>query len=528
MSFYGHKKQESSYGGGSWSLPPLPLDQTVLLHVNFALRGARDSVEWRVARDRLAIDKVAQANVVKSTLLQGIVLCSAVVIKPILRRATTHGPGTGGVSSSILYVLFHVFWLYPVAAIATYYSGLLRPSPESARRGGMANARPANGGAPGGGIMSKIIAESYRTLVTVNYFAFFFALRLVPFVGPFLAFFYACIVDAYYCFEQHWLRNGWPFDDRVRHIEQRWAYALGFGFPITFLSYWSSDPIVNLAVFALLYPAFQLTSTVAVAQPLDPALPSTSSTAAAFLAGANANAHVPATGASFSIAAAEGGSEDRGRKGSPFVPQRVRALVLADVGYKSLRAAFGGGGGGGFGGGGGGRKKDAGGHGHHGGGIRSSLAKSNPYGGGSDGGAGYPSSSVAASSPYGAGPGIDPYGGGGGGASAAPQRSAYGSAYAPPPSSFSSSEDPYAAAATSATATTTPYAGHVPQATPPRRGHAMTDSADASASPYGSSSPYSRYGGGGGGGNHVSGMGYGGDKHLDNLLRAAGGRKKGD
>lgn len=257
-----------------------------------------------------------------------------------------------------------------------------------------------------------------------------------------------------------------------------------------------SDPIVNLAVFALLYPLFQLTSTVSIPQPLDPSLPSTSSTAAAFLS--STSAATPAAGASFSIAAAEGGSEDRGRRGSPLVPERVRVLVLADLGFKSLKAAFGGGGGGGIGGPGS-RKKDAAGYGH-GGGVRSANAYSS--GGAGGGGA------------YSAAGGLDPY------AAPGAASSAYGSAYA---SNSAPSIDPYAASST-------PYAGHVPQATPPRRGHAMNDSADVSSSPYGNSSPYSRMAGGGGGGiaTNVSGMGYGGDRHLDSLLRAAGGRKKGD
>ncbi|GAA5910911.1 EI24 domain-containing protein [Sporobolomyces salmoneus] len=493
MSFYGHKKQESSFGGGgggsSWSLPPLPLSQTLSLHLNFALKGAQDAVRFQVAGEKLSIDKVAQANVLKSTLLQGIVLISALLIKPILRRSVgiVEGSSTRGVTSSILYILFHVFWLYPVAGIATYYSGLLRPSPESSRRG--IAARQSNPQNAAGGQMSKLVAESYRTLVTINYFAVYFTLRMIPFVGGLFSFLYACIVDAYYCFEQHWLQNGWPFDDRVRQIEQRWAYALGFGFPITFLSWWSSDPIVNLAIFALLYPFFQLTSTTSIPQPLDPSLPSTSSTAASFLSANNSNS-TPAAGASFSIAAAEGGSEDRGRRGSPWVPERMRVLGGAELGYRSLRSAFGGPGGGG-GMGPGARKKDAYGHGH-GGGVRSG----NPYGGG-----GYAASTQQ-------GGGIDPH--------SQTQSSAYGSTY----SSTSSANDPYSAA---------PYAGQVPQATPPRRGHAMNDSTSAtsSTSPYGNaSSPYSRAGGASG----VSGMGggYGGDRHLDSLLRAAGGRKKGD
>ncbi|GAA5859283.1 hypothetical protein JCM1840_003833 [Sporobolomyces johnsonii] len=515
MSFRGHQKQASSFGGGSWSLPPLPLQQTLVLHTNFVLRGAADAVKLQVAGEKLSMDKVVQANVLKSTLLQSIVLASALVIKPILRRAVgvVEGSSTRGVTSSILYVLFHVLWLYPLAAAATYYSGLLTPSEETTRRG-MAPRQPVQGG-----LMAKIVADSYRALVTLNYFAVFLALRWIPFVGGLLAFIYACIVDAYYCFEQHWVRNGWPFEDRVRHIEQRWAYALGFGFPITLLSWWSSDPIVNLAVFALLYPLFQLTSTVSIPQPLDPSLPSTSSTAASFLAPSSSMA-VPSAGASFSIAAAEGGSEDRGRRGSPWVPQRIRVLIGADLAYKALRAAFGGAGGGG------GRKKDAMGHGHGHGGRAAYGAHAAAAPGGGSGGYGS-GGSYGSYGSGGYGPGADVY------AQASPQRqpapsasasapgaSAYGSAY--------SSSDPYGAAAT---ASSMPYAGHSPAAaTPPRRGHAMSESTDTGASPYGGGVG-AAYGGAAYGspvGPGAAYGGYGGDRKLDGMIRAAGGRKKGD
>lgn len=59
-SFYGHKKQESSFGGGggSWSLPPLPIQQTLMLHLNFAFQGAQDAIKLKVAGEKLSIDKV--------------------------------------------------------------------------------------------------------------------------------------------------------------------------------------------------------------------------------------------------------------------------------------------------------------------------------------------------------------------------------------------------------------------------------------------------------------------------------------
>ncbi|BGP13869.1 hypothetical protein JCM10213_002507 [Rhodosporidiobolus nylandii] len=495
-----HRKQESSFsfGGGYGSaLPPLSPLNTLVLHLNFAVQGATDAVKLQVAGQKVASDKVVQGNVLKSTVLQAILLTSAVVIKPLLRRAVGVRVDEG-VTSSVFYFGFHLFWLWPLAAAATYYSGLLQAGGETDRRGMNSRAHSADKG-----LAAKLVGESYRTLVTLNYFVFFYAIRLIPFLGAPLSFVYASIVDAYYCFEGHWVRNGWPFGDRVRHIEQRWAYALGFGFPITILTWWSSDPIVNLSLFALLYPFFQLTSTVSIPQPLDPSYPSTGSTAPSFLHAASGAGH-----GSFSIAAAEGGEENRGRKGSVFVPVRIRVLPVAQVVYAALTAAFG------TGSSGGGRKKDAFGHGH--GGRAAAAAARERFDTGYGGGGGYGSS-----------PQQDVYSGYG----APPQAMQPGQGAPGMPNAY----DPYGSA---------PYAGAggAVHATPPRRGYA----AAGDVSEYGGS-PASAYGGSqasygytpqqapppppqGSAYAGASGQGYGGGKGFEGLLRQAGARggKKSD
>ncbi|GAA6009022.1 hypothetical protein JCM10207_004068 [Rhodosporidiobolus poonsookiae] len=511
MSYRGHRKQESSFGGYGSALPPLSPLNTLALQLNFALQGCTDSVKLQLAAQKVAGDKVVQANVLRSTVLQGIVLASALVIKPILRRAVGLR-ANDGVTSSVLYFGYHLFWLWPVAGAATYYSGLLKASTEADKRGMGARANQS----ADKGMTAKLVAESYRTLVTLNYFLFFYALRLIPFLGAPLSFIYASVVDAYYCFEAHWVRNGWPFGDRVRHIEQRWAYAFGFGFPITFLSWWSSDPIVNLAVFALLYPLFQLTSTVSIPQPLDPTYPSTSSSAPSFLHGATGMGH-----GSFSIAAAEGGEENRGRKGSALVPTRVWVLPLASALYAALSAAFG------TGSSGGGRKKDAG-HGHGGGGRAGMAAARDRFD------AGYGA--------YGAPP-QDVYGGqptGYAGGAPAPHLAQQGFVQPQQGMAQPSAYDPYGGPPSAYAG-----AGGGAQATPPRRGY---NAAQADQSEYGGS-PASAYGqqaaygagmaqgmGGYGGGvappppQQASGQGYGGGKGFEGLLRQAGARggKKSD
>ncbi|GAA5885459.1 hypothetical protein JCM6882_009627 [Rhodosporidiobolus microsporus] len=513
MSYRGHQKQDSWAPQGV--LPPLSPLNTLALYASFAIQGAQDAVKLTIAGQKVASDKVVQANVLKSSLLQLILLASAIVIKPLLRRAVGVRLDEG-VTSSVFYLGFHLLWLWPLAGAATYYSGLLQGTQETDKRG---MGRSSNVSADKG-MTAKLVSESYRTLVTVNYFVFFYAIRLIPFLGAPLSFIYASIVDAYYCFEGHWVRNGWPFGDRVRHIEQRWAYAFGFGFPITFLSWWSSDPIVNLAVFALLYPLFQLTSTVAIPQPLDPTHPSTTSSAPSFLHGASGMGH-----GSFSIAAAEGGEENRGRKGSALVPVRLRVLVIAEGVYAALSAAFG------TGSSSGGRKKDAG-HGHGGGRAAAAAARERFDAG--YGAYGAPPQDVYGGQPTGYGapaPQQQPVGGATGGFSQQQQQQP--NAYDPygPPSAYAGS-------------------GGGVQATPPRRGYAAQSEfgspANAGAgSPYGQPQPggYSSpaayggapqgqqgaYGAGGGGGGGVAG-GYSGGKGFEGLLRQAGARggKKSD
>lgn len=60
MSFTrGHRKQESSFGGGYGStLPPLTISNTLALHLGFAIQGAQDAAKLTAAGQKVASDKV--------------------------------------------------------------------------------------------------------------------------------------------------------------------------------------------------------------------------------------------------------------------------------------------------------------------------------------------------------------------------------------------------------------------------------------------------------------------------------------
>lgn len=203
-------------------------------------------------------------------------------------------------------------------------------------------------------------------------------------------------------------------------------------------------------------------SATSIPQPLDPKLPIS----------ALAISFGPTAGGSFSMAAAEGGEEARGRRGNPLVPIRVHVLFLADKAHGFLMANFAS------------KKKDAG-------------------GSSNGGGYGAPQAYGAYGAP--AQPGY-PDAGGWRGDYGAPT----GMAGAPPPQPYQQQQPVGAAAA---------YGGYGSHAgtgagfvqSPPRRGHVMTESSVG----VGMGAPDAH------GGEFA-------DKRLDSLISAAGRRKKGE
>lgn len=339
-------------------------------------------------------------------------------------------------------------------------------------------------------------------------------LRFVPVLGPVVAFLFACLVDSYYLFENHWLKSNWSFAERVKNVETRYSYHLGFGLPITFASWWwqvppavpipkltadqtcphSSDPISNLALFALCYPICQLLTAPALPLPLDPSSPASGGAGLSFAARGKE---------SFSMAAAEGGEEARGRKGHPGVPVRLPVLWVPEKVYEGVSGALGGLGG---------RKKDAGygqggstAYGNVGGGGYGPGAGAGGYGAG--GGGGYAQPGYGAQPTFGAQPG---YG--------APQQ-----AYKEPPPPQQYPTNPAAnTGSLNGGGWRTDYgsagppisvpggAGYGAQATPPRRGHAQNSSLIGVGAEY------------------AGGQGGVVDRKLDSLISEAARRKKGE
>lgn len=121
-----------------------------------------DSLKLRTALDKLSVDVLTSSNITKSSLLQLVTLFSALLIKPLIAKATAGSASdphsSAHATSSIVLILFNLIWLWPLAGVATYYSGLLRPAQETDRRGGR-NAAATGGASDAKGIVARVVTE---------------------------------------------------------------------------------------------------------------------------------------------------------------------------------------------------------------------------------------------------------------------------------------------------------------------------------------------------------------------------------
>jgi etoposide-induced 2.4 mRNA len=101
------------------------------------------------------------------------------------------------------------------------------------------------------------------------------ALGSIPFAGSWISFAFMCWVNAYYCFEFVWVARNSSLAQRVRHLEERWAYYFAFGFPSAVICTCGSG-LANAAFFALMFPAFIIMAMHAQPVPQDPYNPAPS------------------------------------------------------------------------------------------------------------------------------------------------------------------------------------------------------------------------------------------------------------
>ncbi|KAF7304616.1 hypothetical protein MKEN_01175500 [Mycena kentingensis (nom. inval.)] len=238
----------------------IPLAPSLFLQASYAVQGFIDAFAWRTVALLAFRDAKIRSSLVKSLLLNSSCLV-------LLYLAVDHN-GLFHVRS-----LYRLVWILPVLAVSFYLNSSWS-SQVAWRTYALQNSnRPAmTPSTTYSGVLTAIATSAYRAIMLFNSVVLSLTLQFIPKVGPVAAFVFLCWVDAYYCFEFGWIARGVNLSRRVRHVEERWAYHLAFGLPITAACSFASS-LTNAVVFALLFPLYIIMAMHARPIPEDPYSP---------------------------------------------------------------------------------------------------------------------------------------------------------------------------------------------------------------------------------------------------------------
>ncbi|SNX81356.1 uncharacterized protein MEPE_00061 [Melanopsichium pennsylvanicum] len=268
----------------SWSakgpaehIPRLSLLKSLRSHLKWAHAGWWDANRWSEALKLIASSSEIRNGVLKGLLLSSTI--SAVVFffelaffpkvlfrqKPSAQQMQDMTP-----SDSIVGGLGNVFWLYPLIGgsylLASSWTSDIAQAAYKLRHGHARRLTLANPSLPPG-TSRRLLHESYRMMLILNYTVFYILLARIPYFGRLLSFLFMCLVDGYYCFEQAWISRGWSLDRRMRYCEERWSYFVAFGLPSTAVSFFHPSGLLNLMLFMLVFPFCTVLAMLADPQP---------------------------------------------------------------------------------------------------------------------------------------------------------------------------------------------------------------------------------------------------------------------
>ncbi|KAI5122983.1 hypothetical protein M0805_006861 [Coniferiporia weirii] len=244
----------------------LSLLDTVSLQISWLWRGFVDASRWDLVISTIASDAEIRANVLKSLLLNGLSLSSIYVfdllLQPLVRDQQKWLHRNMG-------WFYRVLWLFPVVGASLYLNSswcTVVANRTYMLRHGSRKAMPPS---TYSGILTALATSAYRVVMICTSVVISFALAYIPVVGIAAGFVFFCWVDAYYCFEFIWIARGLSLAQRIRHLEERWAYFLAFGFPSSAICMWGSS-LANAALFALVLPSYIIMAMHAKPVPSNP------------------------------------------------------------------------------------------------------------------------------------------------------------------------------------------------------------------------------------------------------------------
>ncbi|KAJ7219127.1 etoposide-induced protein 2.4-domain-containing protein [Mycena pura] len=253
-----------SYPGHASSYPLfMSIQESLLLQIRYAGRGLFDAFRWPLVATTIAGDAEIRSNIYKSLALNCVCLtCLYMFDLLFFDKQKWLRPSVGWI--------YRLLWLIPVAGISFYLNSSWS-SVIAKRTYALQNANHAAAQQPVtyAGVLTAIATSAYRVVMVFTSVMVSFGLGLIPRIGPVAGFVFLCWIDAYYCFEFVWIARGVSLSGRVRHLEERWAYYLAFGFPSAALCSWGSG-LANAIIFALFFPLYIIMAMHARPVPDDP------------------------------------------------------------------------------------------------------------------------------------------------------------------------------------------------------------------------------------------------------------------
>lgn len=101
--------------------------------------------------------------------------------------------------------------------------------------------------------VQNVASGIFTTILYINCGITAAILSNIPVLGMPLSLLMNCIITSYYCFEYKWIYMGWNIEQRLSFMEKHWSFFLGFGFPMTILTFFLTF-LRSGAIFNLVYP----------------------------------------------------------------------------------------------------------------------------------------------------------------------------------------------------------------------------------------------------------------------------------
>ncbi|KDQ59531.1 hypothetical protein JAAARDRAFT_126788 [Jaapia argillacea MUCL 33604] len=248
----------------------ISFQDTLKLQLSWAWSGLVDAFRWDIVFRTVTSDAEIQANLLKSLMLNSLSLVSIYTFDLLLHPLVQ---GQQKWLHRNVGWFYQVLWLLPVVGVSFYLNSswctLIAKRTYTLQHGLRTAATTPQTYT---GLLNALATSAYRIIMVATSVVVSFSLGYVPIVGPWLAFVFLCWVDAYYCFEFIWIARGLSLSNRVRHLEERWAFYFAFGLPTAALCMWGSS-LANAALFALLFPAYIIMAMHAHPVPQDPYSP---------------------------------------------------------------------------------------------------------------------------------------------------------------------------------------------------------------------------------------------------------------